>query len=123
MNTKTVLIVDDDNDIRDMLKEALELEGYQVRTAVNGLDALHFLTQKFEKINCILLDLMMPKMNGKELLTELQTSHPDLAEIPVILLTANGKSTLDNLVPYASAKIKKPMELDVLYQTIKTCLI
>ncbi|MFQ1016275.1 response regulator [Gilliamella sp. BG7] len=76
-----LLVVDDDQEITLLLRELLELEGYQVEIANNGIQAL----DKFDKtIDLILLDIMMPEMNGFRLLSQLRGKFT----VPVILLTA-----------------------------------
>ncbi|MDF7667238.1 response regulator [Orbaceae bacterium ESL0727] len=76
-----LLIVDDDTDITLLLKELLELEGFQVETANNGIEAL---TKFDETIDLILLDIMMPEVNGFSVLSQLRSK----CTVPVIFLTA-----------------------------------
>lgn len=111
---KPILIVEDDNDIRETLQQALELEGFRVFTAPNGQDALESLP-KIEKPGLILLDLMMPVMNGWQFL-EAKKGHADLMTIPVIVITAAGDKvkTVD-----ANGVIKKPVDLDDLLSVVK----
>ena len=80
-----VLLVDDDDDLRQSLAELFLEEGFQVTQAVDGKDALARLAK--ESVDMILLDYMMPEMDGLAF-REVQRAHPRLAEIPVILLTA-----------------------------------
>lgn len=82
------MIVDDDPDIRSALAELLETEGYVVTTAPNGAVALAQLRAGIRPC-AILLDLMMPHMNGWEFRAE-QVRDPELREIPIVLLTASG---------------------------------
>ena len=90
MGNYRVLIVDDDPDIRGMLRGMLEPEGFKVSEAVNGRDAL----AKASKVlpNLILLDLMMPVMSGSQFLAA-TGNLPKLAEVPVILVTAYEDET------------------------------
>ena len=81
-----VLVVEDDESIRDMLIECLEDIGFTVVGASNGLDAWNQLQQGLRPC-LILLDLMMPYMNGLQFRT-LQQADPSLADIPVVILTA-----------------------------------
>ena len=93
MLSKAVLVVDDDEDIRTNLTMALESEGYEVFTACNGLEALAWLetAPEVERVCCILLDLMMPRMDGEQFLRVLHDRHPGrLSSIPVIIATARG---------------------------------
>jgi len=82
---KTVLLVDDDLTLREMYEERLKAEGFNIVQATNGEEAL----QKAQEIkpNIILLDIMMPKVNGFDVLKELKSSD-ELKDIPVIILTA-----------------------------------
>lgn len=121
MSFKPILIVDDDLDIRSNILLALQMEGYEVYEAGNGVEALDFLTQKnhADKIGCIVLDLMMPKMDGLQFLAVLQSQYPDtLAKIPIVVATAQGSSGSNALIPNTVAKLQKPMELDELYRVI-----
>jgi len=82
---KTILLVDDDLTLREMYEERLKIEGFTIVQASNGEEAL---TQaKDIKPNLILLDIMMPKINGFDVLKGLK-SDSELKDIPVIILTA-----------------------------------
>jgi CheY-like chemotaxis protein len=122
MKCKPILIVDDDLDIRSNLVLALQMEGHEVFEAGNGVEALDFLTQgtNAERIGCILLDLMMPKMDGLQFLAILQSQYADtLAKIPIIIATAQGSSASTSQIPNTVAKLQKPMDLDQLYAAIE----
>lgn len=87
---KKLLVVDDDLEIASLLRELLELEGFAVETANNGIQAL----EKFDSsIDLILLDIMMPEMNGLSLLSQLRTKYT----VPVIFLTAKDNE-LDKVI-------------------------
>lgn len=80
-----VLVVDDDAAIREYVGDLLEMEGHDVRFAVDGQSALDSIRD--ERPDCILLDVMMPKMSGHELLTEIR--HIDGGpQLPVVMMTA-----------------------------------
>lgn len=83
--SKTILVVDDTENLRTLVKSYLSQEGFRVLTAADGRQAL-FLARD-EKPDLILLDLMMPEMDGFEFLDELR-DRPDAVEIPVVVLTA-----------------------------------
>lgn len=89
---KIILLVDDDPLIIRMYQNKLKREGYQVRTAFNGGEAL--LQLRKEKPDLILLDVMMPKMNGVETLRALK-EDPKTKKIPVIILTNLGDNPED----------------------------
>ena len=86
---RKILIVDDDNEIRELLEFDLAQSGYIVETASNGLDGLNKALNNYYDI--VLLDVMMPKMNGYDVCKNIRKTKPDL---PVLLLTAKG--TIDD---------------------------
>jgi CheY-like chemotaxis protein len=112
---KSVLIVDDDADIRDMLRELFAMEGYLVATARNGRDALEQLHDG-EAPDLILLDLMMPVMDGWQFRAE-QQRDPHLAPIPVVILSAVHNASERAAGLGAVACMQKPVEFDELIQT------
>lgn len=120
MAKKTVLIIDDDLDLRETIAMALEAEDYGVLSASNGRSALELLSSKRPSdISCILLDLMMPEMDGKEFLRRLHEEHREFAKVPVIIATAMGVPVQNIAIPYPVARIQKPMELEELYRVVK----
>lgn len=82
---KTILLVDDDLTLREMYEERLKAEGFMIVQASNGEEALN--KAKDIKPSIILLDIMMPKINGFDVLKDLK-ADPELKDIPVIILTA-----------------------------------
>jgi len=111
--TKPVLVVDDDPDIREMLGFVLESAGYSVYLAENGKEALDLLLGAEPPPGLILLDLMMPVMSGHEMLLALRAA-PSLAAIPVSIVTASGAPMPQG----ASGLLKKPVEIDVLLNVV-----
>jgi CheY-like chemotaxis protein len=103
-----VLVVDDDRDVRDIVATVLESEGYAVRCAENGAQALAIMHGP--KPNAIVLDLMMPVMSGWELL-EAVRSDGDLSSIPIVVLSAVR-------APSGVAHLTKPVSLDELVTTL-----
>lgn len=83
----TVLIVDDDPAIRKMLVEVLSLEGYSTETAVNGRDALERLAQS-KAPRIVLLDLLMPEMDGRGVMNALAATPEERARHKIILVSA-----------------------------------
>lgn len=81
----TVLVVDDDRDILDAMREVLEREGYRVLSAANGIEACTVLAA--EPVDLILLDLLMPAMSGWEFL-DTTAADERLAAVPVIVISA-----------------------------------
>ena len=89
MGNHTILVVDDDADIRDSVAEVLEDAGYRVQQAANGREALDYL-QASAYPCIILLDLMMPVMDGPQFRAA-QQSKPTLAGIPVVVISAGAR--------------------------------
>ncbi|WP_392531178.1 PAS domain S-box protein [Nostoc sp. C117] len=83
-NRKTILVVDDDANIRELLRQQLENEGYNVREAKDGVDAIHQI--KTARPDLILLDVMMPQINGFDVAAVLK-NDPQTADIPIIILS------------------------------------
>jgi CheY-like chemotaxis protein len=111
---KGILIVEDDEGIRETLKIMLEFEGYPVTVTSNGKEALATLAGMIEP-NLIILDLMMPVMNGWEFHEEIQKKE-NWARIPVVVLSAftDKSNNLKNV-----SVLKKPIEIDDLLRTVK----
>ena len=112
-----VLVVDDDDDIRDVLALALDVMGYQVETARDGADAIEHLSTGSPPI-AILLDMMMPKMDGEAVLDRLRRSSR-LSEIPVILLSGHNAARQKAEELHAAACLVKPIDLDQLIDAVK----
>ena len=108
-----VLVVEDEPDIRETLRDILETEGYSVRCAANGREALEALAE-MPRPQLILLDLMMPVMSGYELLRELRANDA-LSSIPVTVVSA----TVDGrAVPGDASVLRKPVDLDTLLNLV-----
>ena len=108
----TVLVVEDEPDIREAIAEALGAEGYAVRVAVHGRDALERLKSS-AATDVVVLDMMMPVMDGWEFLAA-KEADPALAGIPVIVTSAAPQK----LPPGARVLLGKPFELVRLLSTI-----
>jgi signal transduction histidine kinase len=112
---RSVLIVEDDHDIRTSLADFLTLEGFEVSTASDGQAALTRL-RRGEPPDVVLLDLMMPVMDGWQFRLE-QKRDPLLSQVPVIALSANGSPQARAVD--AAAFIAKPLDVSVLLSTIE----
>jgi CheY-like chemotaxis protein len=107
---KTVLLVDDEHAILDALAGILEDEGFRVVTAGNGREALARL-QEGSLPDVALVDVMMPVMDGRELLREMQ-GDPRWRDIPVVLMSAVPQSILERAAPLTCAGFfQKPFDL------------
>ena len=123
MSKKKIFLVDDDPDFVDAVKAVVESGGYDVEVAYDGKECL----EKIEKVkpDLIILDVMMPEMNGHEACKELK-QDPKYSEIPIILLTAVASRVTsstythrDMLESNAEDYIPKPVEPEVLLARIK----
>ncbi len=115
---RPILVVDDDFDIREAISETLEDAGFEVLTATNGADALRVLESLSVSPSVILLDLMMPVLDGYGFLAE-QQKNPAIASIPVAIITAAygvDLSRLGNSPPIVRKPIKIPQLITTLRQ-------
>lgn len=115
--TKSILIVEDDQDIRESLLELLEMEGFDVKGVENGQLAMDYLNASSVLPRLILLDLMMPVKSGFEVAEELKVS-PKLKEIAVVIMSADGQLAQKQATIKANAYLKKPVDIDLLMGTI-----
>ncbi|HEX3902296.1 MAG TPA: response regulator [Polyangia bacterium] len=108
---RTVLVVDDDASIRESLADLLGDEGYRVKTATNGAEALGLLRPPAELRPCvILLDLMMPIMNGHQFYAE-QQRDPALASIPIVVISADS-NVAEKAPAFGGEYLSKPVRLE-----------
>jgi two-component system, OmpR family, response regulator MprA len=105
-----VLVVDDDQDIRELLQMLLEGEGYQVATAADGVAAVEFLTRA-EDVWIVLLDIMLPRLDGLEVCARLSATGPPAARHRVALMTAGRLELKDYHAP-GRTLLRKPFNLE-----------
>lgn len=110
---ESILLVEDDSDIRGALENFLHDEGYPVETAENGKEGLAKLEKK--KPGLVLLDLMMPVMNGWEFLEE-KNHRPPVSKVPVLVISAVPGSPR---IPGALGFLKKPIDLNRLMDFVE----
>lgn len=115
---KTIVVVDDDQDIRMLLKANLEDEGYEVMEAPGGREAIDMI--KHNETDLVVLDIMMPEVDGYDVLQELR-SKPEHAELPVVLLTARRQESdvWEGWSAGADYYITKPFKMRELIQFIR----
>lgn len=113
-----VLIVDDDAAIRELLTQVLEDEGYMARSASHGGHALELLRARRGKPKLILLDLMMPVMSGQDFRAE-QQRDPAIADIPVVILSANRNIEARAEATNVDCYLAKPVDLDTLLEVLE----
>lgn len=120
MIKKTVMIVDDEELTRGLINDVLTNEGFNVISAQNGKECLEIL--KRQKIDIILLDIMMPEMNGWDTAALIKTNKI-LQKIPIIFLTAKNDKASKEFGKYASEKyIEKPFEIENVLDLVKKIL-
>ena len=112
----SVLVVDDDPDVRVLLETYLGLEGFDVLTACNGSDALRQLRDMRPSV--ILLDLMMPVMDGVEFRRQ-QQGQADLRDIPVVCLSARHDAQQTATVLGVAECVGKPFELEMVAAALR----
>jgi two-component system, chemotaxis family, chemotaxis protein CheY len=116
----TVLVVDDDPDILEALSEILEAEGFEIRRARNGKEALERLEPDAPQL--ILLDLMMPVMDGWEFAQRMRQRPPEIARIPIIVLSADRNVGSKAADLGAVGHLAKPFELNDLLELVRRSL-
>lgn len=114
---QTILLIEDDHDIRVAFRMALENCGYSVLSVANGWDALAVL-ERISPPKLIILDLSMPIMSGEEFL-KLKNEHSKLAPIPVLIVSCH-ENRLKILSKYPA--LKKPVDMEVLTKKVLSCL-
>lgn len=113
---RRVMVVEDDEGIREALCDLLDTEGFAVTSAIHGADALAKLRDSGNvRPDVILLDLMMPVMDGWAFRAE-QRGDPALSGIPVVVITASRQADVAALEP--KAFLKKPIDFDELLRVI-----
>src|SRR5215470_5158197 len=108
-----ILVVEDDHDVQSSLVEVLEDEGYTVATADDGAEALAYLRVASILPRLIVLDIMMPRMDGLQFRAA-QSSDPILAKIPVAVVTADERAARKAAALGVDGHLRKPVQLDVL---------
>ena len=109
----TVLVVDDDPDIRESIEELLRSDGLEAIVAAHGEEALRILEQR--PIQVILLDLMMPVMDGRQMVEEMRRRG---IEVPVVLLSA-GRDLRRVAQELSLPAVEKPFDLDELLEKVR----
>ena len=106
MTKSTILVVEDEKESRDSLREILEFEGYDVQTAVNGREALDALNASGDRICIVLLDLFMPVMDGWQVIDQLRADGR-LDRTRIVIITSAPYRA-----PAGLPVFQKPLDLD-----------
>lgn len=120
MERPLILIVDDESKIRRLLAQNLELEGFDVQTASDGAQALEVYHKSVEKPDLILLDLMLPEIDGMTMLKRLRKS----SDVPVIILSAKDErpTVIEGFREGADDFVSKPFYIEELMERIRAVL-
>ena len=117
---ETILVVEDEDSIRELAREILELNGYVVLEAVNGRDALRVLEARDDRVDVLMTDVVMPVMGGPELAKEVQSRHPDT---PVLFVSGYaGEAVGDHDLEAGSFFLEKPYAPDALAEKLRQIL-
>jgi CheY-like chemotaxis protein len=114
-----IMIVDDDEVMRELLSDLLEGSGYRVVTAIDGRQALALLEQSAVLPSMLLLDLMMPVMNGWELAAAMR-SHPVLSRVPIYIMSSLSSSRQVTLPAGIAGSLPKGAHFDLLLAVIRS---
>lgn len=112
-----VLLVEDDQDLQEALALSLRLNGHKVEAVSDGAEALVWLKRHGAAPCLVLLDLMMPGMNGFELRARM-TADPDLASLPVVIITGAGVLADQRASELNAEILKKPVATSTLLETV-----
>lgn len=118
---KKILVVDDEEDIREIIKVRLISHGYNVLTAEDGYVALSL--AKRERPDLIILDIMMPNMDGYTALKEIRKDK-EIGRTPVIILSVKEKNKMEDIFYFQNISdyIEKPFESEELIEKVKKIL-
>ncbi|HZZ83729.1 MAG TPA: response regulator [Anaeromyxobacteraceae bacterium] len=113
----SILVVDDDHDVREALRDCLRDAGHEVATAGNGLEALTWL-HTHRSPSLVLMDYMMPYLDGAQTRAAM-LSDPDLRRIPVVMLTADGRAREQVRALAFEGCFEKPVDLRLLLEVVE----
>lgn len=121
---KTILLVEDEDMLRGLIRELLEIKGYAVLEASQGMEAIDLLKQKGEPVDLVLTDVVMPHMSGSELVERLRKEHPTLRVIFMSGYTgANNAAIHKSLEMPGVAFLQKPFRLNALITQVEDLLL
>jgi DNA-binding response OmpR family regulator len=116
-----VLVIDDDDDIREILETILTAQGWPTVGARDGVDALEKLAGGGAPPAVILLDLMMPRLDGAAFVKELR-ARPGMEDVPIVVMSGDGSSRMTAALIGATEHLQKPVELDELLNVVRSHL-
>lgn len=119
---KTILVIDDSTTNVVLLQAVLNNKGYEIETALSVKEALNILSKKIPQL--ILLDLLMPRINGFEFLQEIK-ANSKYKDIPIVVVSAlTDQDTVKKTMELGATNfIKKPVDIQNLLETVATILV
>ncbi len=117
--TETILVVDDEELVRSVAVNVLEHAGYRVLAAANGGEALEIYRQRYEEVSLVLMDVVMPRMNGRRVHELMQEIHPD---VPTIFTSGYDASSLEREADVRVEVLEKPYGAETLLQRVRDAL-
>ncbi len=122
MTPATILLVEDEDVLRNLLRDGLQAQGYAVQCAAGGGEALDWARQS-HPFDLVLTDIMMPHMTGPELVDVLRRSHPQLKVIFMSGYAGENNASLQRGLDLPGAVfLQKPFRLNVLWRQVRTLL-
>lgn len=116
----SVLVVDDETAVRRFAARVLDRDGYDVLEATDGAEALEVVQSQKASIDVVVSDIVMPRLNGVELMQALSVSHPDL---PVILMSGYATAALSDLgIATPCSILTKPFPAERLLAEVHRCV-
>ncbi|MGH7509981.1 MAG: response regulator [Gemmatimonadales bacterium] len=116
----TVLVVDDETAVRRFAMRVLEREGYAVVESVDGQEALDLIRRGVTALDVVVSDIVMPRLNGVELMQALASTHPDL---PMILMSGYATAALTEMgIAVPCAILAKPFPAERLLEEVRRCI-
>jgi len=125
LESRTILIVDDEQSIRELVRRILEKAGYRVRIAADGVEAMRLLSQRTH-IDAVVADIVMPKLNGVEMLMKLHETCPHLPAVVISGKVDLNAPSIQNLAPLLSSEkaclLRKPFTAEQLIGAVKKAI-
>lgn len=119
-DSPTVLVVDDEASVRRFASRALMHEGFVVEEAADGLEGVALVRRGAHAFNAVVSDIVMPRLNGVQLVQELALSHP---ELPVVLMSGYGAAQLETMgIAAPCGMLIKPFSAEQLVREVRRCL-
>jgi DNA-binding NtrC family response regulator len=122
VDDKRILVIDDDDDLRETIGAVLGRAGYKVDGFANGLEAVEHLQDPAHAPHGMIIDLAMPVFDGFDFLSH-RSMHRELAQVPAILMTGHSERTVVNDLRgrFALEILRKPIEMDTLLELVARC--